>query len=47
MYELKEALVGPKIKPQEPMAINNPISKELITKKTEIKKEISIFRKGV
>ena len=38
MYELKEAVVGPKIKPQEPMAINHPISKELITNKTEIKK---------
>ena len=38
MYKLKEAVVGPKIKPQEPMAINHPISKELITNKTEIKK---------
>ena len=38
MYKLKEAVVGPKIKPQEPMAINHPRSKELITNKTEIKK---------
>ena len=38
MYKLKEAIVGPKIKPQEPMAINHPRSKELITNKTEIKK---------
>ena len=38
MYKLKEAVVGPKIKSQEPMAIDHPRSKELLTNKTEIKK---------
>ena len=38
MYKLRDIIEGPKIKPQEPMAINNPITGELITDNEEIKK---------
>ena len=31
MYKLKEIVTGPKIKAQEPMAINDPLTSELIT----------------
>ena len=37
MYKLKEYITGPKVKKQEPMAINDPITKELITNKNLIK----------
>ena len=39
MYMLKEMVTGPKIKRQEPLAINDPISKELITDKNKIKEK--------
>ena len=42
MYKLRDTVVGPKIKAQEPMAINDPVTKELITDSEEKKK--SIFR---
>ena len=38
MYKLKDTVVGPKIKTMEPMAINDPITKELITDSKEIKR---------
>ena len=37
MYKLKEIVTGPKIKAQEPMAINDPQTNELITDKNRIK----------
>jgi len=37
MYKLRDIVEGPKVKPQEPMAINNPKTGELITDETEIK----------
>ena len=37
MYKLKEFITGPKVKPLEPMAINDPNTKELITNKNLIK----------
>ena len=41
MYNMRNLIMGPKIKPQEPMAINHPITGELITDEGEIK-EISL-----
>ena len=38
MYKLRDTVVGPKIKAQEPMAINDPVTKELITDSDEIKR---------
>ena len=37
MFKLKEIVTGPKIKAQEPMAINDPQTNELITDKNRIK----------
>merc|ERR1712026_339558 len=37
MYKLRDIVEGPKVKPQEPMAINNPKTGELITDENEIK----------
>ena len=37
MYKLRDIVEGPKVKPQEPMAINNPKTGELITDEKEIK----------
>ena len=37
MYRLKEIVTGPKIKAQEPKAINDPLTDELITDKNRIK----------
>ena len=41
MYNMRNLIMGPKIKPQEPMAINHPVTGELITDEGEIK-EISL-----
>ena len=38
MYKMREIVEGPKVKPQEPMAINNPKTGELITDEKEIKR---------
>ena len=38
MYKLRDIIEGPKIKPQEPMAINDPNTEELITDSDEIKR---------
>ena len=38
MYKLKEIIHGPKIKPSEPMCINDPVTGELITDVEMIKK---------
>ena len=40
MYKLRDTVVGPKIKAQEPMAITDPVTKELITDSEEIKEYI-------
>ena len=38
MYKLRDIIEGPKIKPQEPMAINDPKTGELVTDNDEIKR---------
>ena len=38
MYKMRDLIEGPKIKPQEPMAINDPNTEELITDSDEIKR---------
>ena len=38
MYKLRDIIEGPKIKPQEPMAINDPNTEELITDSDKIKR---------
>ena len=37
MYKMKTFISGPKIKPQESAAINDPVSNELITDEDQIK----------
>ena len=38
MYKMKTIINGPKNRKQEPMAINDPVTKELLVNEEEIKK---------
>ena len=40
VYRLRDLLNGPKIKPSEPICINDPVTGELITVREEIKQKI-------